>query len=440
MGFFHLDGLVPAWANAMAYANEGGKIATIPEIIQARLASPTGSYVWNRYFTTMSAEYLGIGADGRLKIIVAHRAGPLSTLEGIKQAYSYSYKSSDRNRRGGRITRKEFLKLEAGEFGKVFVVDYADYVRRFEYPFIESTKAHGFLTDQLAWARLGGMENQKQYREKMVGLNRARLMEIMLPGLDPNNSSQVFQCRTEIQRVRMHQQYTNPTILENRDQSNLPYFAYDKFHPEGELAFAHLLSIGSLGGIQYSEDKYPSIAMEISCHGWNDGTRLLMIPLGAKLDQVIEGPDARELIEKHWQDLMAETTTEFVSNMFTLMKRGNQWFTEYRTKDEIMDSSEPQFVVKSIQPVAEVRKFTTPILGYHGLFKYEISRVREFAPPQANAYCFVGEPEIVWKDGNPELQTCDIQFYRVEVDTGKQVMRAQDLSHNYELTLKLMGY
>lgn len=440
MCFYHADGLVPAWTNALAYANEGGRIATLPEIIEARMLAPTDSVVWNSYFTTRTAEYLGYGADDRLKIIVAHGVGPLATLEGIKKAYAYSYKSKDRNKRGGRITHQEFLKLEAGVYGPVHVVDYEDYVREFEYPFIEPTNYLLFRSDKLVEARFGKPELVKQFAKRLLQINQEYIIQEVIPGFDPNDGLQRWFNRTTLKQIGRNKEYLNPPILINSDEHNLPYFAYTQLHPKGEWAFAHLLSIGGNQLTKFCENYYACYISDIACHSWNDGTRFLVIPHDAKLDTVIDGPDPRMLIRKHWQELFIPTTTKFVSSMFTIMKMGDNFFTEYRGPKDVMDSAEPQFVIQSIEPVGDVIRFVTPVLGYYGFFKYEIDEMIRQAPPQANAYRFVGEPEIVWKDGDAHSQTCDVQFYKITVDSSQEIMRSQELSHNFELMLHLIGY
>ena len=100
MAFYHGNGLVPAWQQASRFASDTGRIATLPDIIDARLGSEPGTPSWERYFSTTSAEYLGRSRSGNRIIIVAHGVGPMATLDGILKAYSFEFNDKTRGRRG----------------------------------------------------------------------------------------------------------------------------------------------------------------------------------------------------------------------------------------------------------------------------------------------------------------------------------------------------
>ena len=114
MAFYHRDGLTAAWQQAMMFAEKDGRIATMPDIVAARLQAKPSASVWDKYYTTLTAEYVGYSRGGNLVLVVAHGIGPMATLEGIQKAYSWQYNDKSRNRRGGRITEKEFLDLVDG--------------------------------------------------------------------------------------------------------------------------------------------------------------------------------------------------------------------------------------------------------------------------------------------------------------------------------------
>src|SRR5437016_1386639 len=103
MAFYHPEGFVPAWKHCQAFIADNGRIATLPDIINARLRTPSegsDSVPWTTYFTTSSAEYVGVSPRGNRIVIVAHNVGPMSTLDGVLKAYSYEYKDRERTRRG----------------------------------------------------------------------------------------------------------------------------------------------------------------------------------------------------------------------------------------------------------------------------------------------------------------------------------------------------
>jgi hypothetical protein len=85
---------------------------------------------WERYYTTLTAEYFGVLA-GRTCIIVAHGIGPMSTLQGVLDTYCYQFDDKLRGNQGGRILQAEFEKLARGEYGQVSIIDYEEYRNRF---------------------------------------------------------------------------------------------------------------------------------------------------------------------------------------------------------------------------------------------------------------------------------------------------------------------
>jgi hypothetical protein len=64
MAFYHDDGLPAAWKQAMKFAGQGGRLATMPDIIAARIETQPGDMPWETYFTTLTAEYYGISQRG----------------------------------------------------------------------------------------------------------------------------------------------------------------------------------------------------------------------------------------------------------------------------------------------------------------------------------------------------------------------------------------
>ncbi|MEZ4103201.1 MAG: hypothetical protein R3B55_01385 [Candidatus Paceibacterota bacterium] len=115
------------------------------------------------------------------------------------------------------------------------------------------------------------------------------------------------------------------------------------------------------------------------------------------------------------------------------MKFAKEWFTEVSKVGDGMDSGEPEYPVTSVDTVGEPILFRTTIGGYHGFFKYAVNEVKAIAPPNANAYYLVGDPQI-----EGEHHTCMVQFYRIEADTSKRLMQADKLARDYDLMMDLM--
>ena len=168
MAFYHEKGFVPAFRQASKFAGKDGHIGTMPDVVALRLAippckelgmsNPSNPTPWDRYYTTLTAEYFGV-LVGRTSIIVAHGIGPMSTLQGILDAYRHEFDDKSHKRRGGRISQAEFDKLARGEYGDVSIIDYEKYrnrwgdrILRVPTGFRRASDAH---RDELLIARLG---------------------------------------------------------------------------------------------------------------------------------------------------------------------------------------------------------------------------------------------------------------------------------------------
>lgn len=421
MAFYHPDGFVPAWKQASAFANGGaksghkGRIATLPDIISARLSETgTRNSAWGHYFTTTSAEYCGVGKDGKRKIIVAHGVGPMATLDGIQKAYSHEYKDTERNRRGGRISREDFLKLEAGEFGKVAVVDYDELVARYEYPFLEVLTLSKALAEPLMEARLG--PRWREYLKRHAREARAFFKEEGVAAPD----------------AEAHQ---DPYLIQMEDASNCSY-QYAKVAED--QAIAHLLSIGSLSQLSHSPGRgryRTSLVCDVSCHEWWNGVRLAAVQIDASLKSIHPGVTSlRDLMYRHWQHLIKPVTEQPEAlGMRVLTKVDGKWFTQYPKQGERMDTHEAEFPITSIVEVEGGPATFTTTEGGGFFFKYGIKEVERIAPCGANAYYLPGE---VCRGGDGFIT--GIQFFRVEVDTSRRMPRQADVQNNFELLMQLL--
>lgn len=415
MGFFHVDGFVPAWKQATKFMGKDGRLGTLPDVIEARLATQPGEVPWEKYFTTLSAEYLGLSRGGTKILIVAHGIGPMSTLDGILKAYSHEFKDKERNRRGGRITREAFLDLESGKFGNVEIVEFDPLMKRYAYPFLEHLKASQAINEPLLLARFG--PRGREYINRHMRVAR------------------------EYHEEEGHGEVLNPYILQMGGASNCSYRFFDR-QCDGDSAFAHLLSIGQLvnshlSGPEYP--RYPNLTCDVNCHEWWNGVRLLGIRKGAKLNSVHGGADAYGLLRTFWKQLMVPSRESVDLGMPHLIPVGDQWFTDYPKKGASMDNWEPQFRVTSKQDVGTPVTFRTAIGGYHGFFKYDVREIQVIAPAGASAYSFTDEPECVWEDGDPKFHIRTVQFHQVTVDLSQRLMRVSELVANYDLLMSLVG-
>lgn len=143
-----------AFREALTFAGPTGQLATMPDMINMRLATKYGDVPWHQGYTktTLSAEYISHSRAGNLIAIVAHGVGPLSDLKGIIKAY---VEKGQKKPLGGTISKEEFLKLESGFYGDVEVIDLAQTFVRHEFPFRADVNGDKIAQEPLWQARLG---------------------------------------------------------------------------------------------------------------------------------------------------------------------------------------------------------------------------------------------------------------------------------------------
>lgn len=410
VAFYNSDGLVPAWNMAAKCAGKEGRIATLPDIIRARMHSPLGTPAWETYFTTNSAEYFGIGKKGRPIIIVAHGIGPMSTWDGAMKAYSYQFKDKTRSRRGGRISQKEFLDLEDGKFGEVGTVDFAKYQRMYQYPFREHLTRVDCYLDPLAKIRLGN--DAKKYFDRHAAF------------------------ATQWHAEQGHGNVEDPFILQMGIDSNCYY------HPnqlDGTVALGHLLSCGRLTQSYLSGENYPrhaSLVNDVSCHGWNDGTRLVAVTTKGELTGIKDFTTG-DLLRTHWKSLFRPVQGTVERSFFVLEELDTGvWFTQCEKKGESLDTGEAEFRVTSMEPIGEPTGFKTTVGGHPVFLKYGINEAAAIAPPGANAYAICGEPQIV---DDQKYHWVPVQFYKVTVDTSQRLVRDKELENDFDTVNRLLN-
>lgn len=374
-------------------------------------ANPTP---WDRYYTTMTAEYLGV-LGGRTCIIVAHGIGPMSTLQGVLDAYRYQFDDKSRNRRGGRISQEEFEKLARGEYGNVSIIDFEEYRNRFgegqyNVPF-RYRRASEASRDPLLVARLGPQAHE--YITRHAALAR-----------------QYYQKEASLV-------VSDPYILNVDDAGNLSYWCHEI---EPGLAFAHLTSIGGMGLAHHQSGlQLPSWACDISAHEWwNSGSvRLLGMRAGSAGD-VRDGPDARRLLHKYWQELFEPSGLDSVPDgLFVLMQMPDDtWFTQATKEGASADSYEPEFRVMSMEKVGGIERFYTDSNYPVPIFRYDIREAQAVLPKEANAYELVGDPARV--GGADDRETCPVQGYRIEVDHTQRLMRQDALANDCDRMMQLL--
>ncbi len=422
MAFYHEKGFVPAFQQAIKFAGKDGRIGTMPDVIAARLVTApykepgmidvSNSTPWDRYYTTLTAEYFGLLA-GRTSIIVAHGIGPMSTLQGILDAYRYEFDDKSRNRRGGRISQEEFEKLARGEYGDVSIIDYEEYRNRWGDRHYRAPtgyrRASDASRDALLIARLGPQAHE--YITRHAALAR------------------------EYYQKEARLVVADPYIIDVGEPGNLPYWCRQI---EPGLAFAHLTSIGCITLVHHQNGlQLPSWTCDVDPHEWWNGVRLLGVRSGT-VSEVIDGPDARNLLRKHWQELFEPSDLDRAPDgLFVLMQMPDKtWFTQVPKKGASADSYEPEFRVTSIEKVGELARFYTASNYPVPIFRYDLREAQAVLPKEANAYELVGDPTRTGGAGSQE--TCLVQGYRIEIDHTQRLVRQDVLANDYDRMMQLL--
>lgn len=462
VAFYHRDGLVAAWNFAERFAGTSGHVATLPEIVELRIGAEAGveDSPWETWYTSSSAEYLGVGADGRIKIIVAHGVGPMATIDGIKAAYKWEWGDKERNNHGGRVTHQQFLDLEDGKYGEVKVVSSADLVESDGSPLQEFDVApvsvldfqdyldatgviDGFsvfyryltaidaLRDPLIRMRLGS--NACRYLMKHESI--AKAFHLKERPNDQHSWSRGFDDRTHPYITRVEAASNCAYTVPNEEAHRLTGQWLDEPRmPEGGYALAHLLDIDAFANT-YTQEVGAMLMSSPDVHEWLNGAKFIAVPEGAVLDKgLAKGPDPAETIIEHWEHFMQPVEMGHVPITPYLLKYAHsEWFACYPKKspnDQCMDDGDVEFHVRSVKRVGDDGRFTT---DEDFFLRYKLAQVRALMPRTANAYEIIN---ISGKD-RKGLTTVTVRFYEADVDTSSRLPRTDEVARDYERLMEV---
>lgn len=458
VAFYHRDGLVPAWDFASRFAGSSGHIATLPEIVELRLGSKPGAddSPWENWYTSASAEYVGVGADGRVKIIVAHGVGPMSTIDGIKAAYKWEWGDKTRNKRGGRITNQQFLDLEAGKYGESKVIGVFDFcgpfgmfVRDFDFTPVNvldfqdyldglgSDDVTNYLTtpealrDPLIRIRLGNNGFRYLVRHMHIAKEfhrdeRPNEQHTWSQGFDDRNSPYITQ-------VEFASNCWYTTVVDSKK----PYAEWEWVPriPEAGYALAHLLDINRLTHTS-TQEVGTFLATSPGVHEWWNGSKFIAIPEGASLDNGLnESIDPAKAIREHWKHFMQPVEDGYSPITPFLLKHDirGEWFACYPKEipdDACMDTGDIEFHVRSVEPIGENGTFTTDEMFF---LRYKLSQVKAIMPRGANAYEII---DISTKNAQG-LTTVLVRFYQADVDTTRRLPRTKEVARDYDRLMEV---
>lgn len=422
MDFFHSDGFVPSYRQAAKFAGDAGHVGTLLDVVDARLATlptllggydPSNPTPWDRYYTTLSAEYVGQSRGGVKILIVAHGIGPMSTEQGVVGAYKWEFGDKTRNRRGGRITIDEFHKLEAGHYGPVEIVEFAPYLRRYQYPFLSILRASQAYEDPVIRARLGARTEKYLTQHNRLAIEFYKKEH----GLNPTKRSY------------------DPFIIKASAPNHCNY-AYREV--EDGYAFAHLLTmdqISQASGSDYGD--WRTWSCEVGPYEWWDNTRMFGVQ-GGKVGRIRKGPDAHQLLLRHWRQLMEPSGLDSAPDgLHVIMKMPDgTWFTQVPKKGARADTHEPEFQVMSMEEVGGHVRFYTDSNYPVPIFRYDRREVQAVLPESVNAYMLIGGPSVT--DGAGSRETCLVQGYRIHIDHTKRIVSEKALANDLDRMLKLL--
>ncbi len=103
--------LPDALRRALIHAGEDGFVASMPQLLHARVGADFDNIIWNTWFTANSEECVAITAGGNRVVVIVHGGGILGTPERIRTLYHASVdRASERGFTGlfaAKITPRE---------------------------------------------------------------------------------------------------------------------------------------------------------------------------------------------------------------------------------------------------------------------------------------------------------------------------------------------
>ena len=385
---------------AKKFAGENGRLATLPDIIDARIASPLGKSAWEQYLCSNSAEYFGFSREGKPLIVVAHGIGPLSTPEGVIEAYTSKLKSERTGRPSmeGRVSQEQFLDLVDGKFGEVAIVDYEKYSKMYEYPFREHLSAWQALDDPLIHARLG-------------------------------NKAESYLLRHHQEAMAWSVQENKPVgdakykILTAEDPNNYSY----QFVKPGDLPIAHLLGMNRLSYLNGE-----SLHSDIFCKEGLGHTRLVGVQGDGELKTILPSITiTNEVIAENLDRfLKPNEAPKEIPPLVGLKRIKGKWFSQFpKPEGHSMEDGGLRHLVKSLEQIGKPVPFSTEIHGYHMFVRYDIKDIQALSPTEANAYRFVSEWQIA---GEYTHHTNKVAFYKADIDHTTVIPDSDELETNFE--------
>lgn len=388
---FHSD-ILAAYELAKQYVGEDGRVATMPDVVDAKIAGDSYSPIWTRYVTTTTGEFYGKSKKGTPVVVVARDISSILADEHIIIRSTKNLRENSQIQ----LTAKEFQRLLEGDYGSVEILDHKTVVNMREYPTSVLSHADAMMNDLLLRARLGAKTDE--FLERHLKITR--------------------------------EESGNDYILTN--EHKYLYVNEKSMYKGGLLVMSQPMDARRCGG------EPSSVSSQVDISDLTSAARFIAITGKGTLAKVSDGLEsALKNIAKNWKKLLVPNKGRTPS-IYTLKEIDDQLFVQYREDDDVMGSGEPAFHVNRARKIGKEKLFVTEILGYYGFFKYELKDVKAIAPEDANAF-LMGEPENIWEYGNPVKQKVPVQFYKVDVDTSRRILRDEEVKKDIKLVKSLVS-
>lgn len=387
--FWHED-LPEAYKLASKYAGKKGRVATMPDVISAKITADEWGPLWTNYITTSSGEFYGKSKGGILIVVVGHGIDEILQDERIMKRSTKNLRENSQIQ----LTPREFQRLEDGAYGSVEVIPHSTIVNMREYPTSVLSYEQTLSKDPLLLARLGPKAVDFLAKHRDITMKESG----------------------------------NDFIIAN--DHNYPYRSRENA--------GGLITITQLQNMQRCGGEPSSVSTEVDLSDLTHAARFIAMNGKGYLGAVNEGlaPILRDLAS-NWQRLSVPYSGA-VPDFFTLTRSGDEWFTMYPKNGDGMDMGVPQFHVKNLREIEGPESFRTVIGGYHGLLKYDVNEVKSIAPKDANAYV-KGEGQIIWEGGNPKEHEVPVTFFNAEVDTSRRVLKEEEVKRDLGLVRRLLS-
>ncbi|MBI4141213.1 hypothetical protein HY485_05240 [Candidatus Woesearchaeota archaeon] len=422
MIFFSFDAM-NAFKHAIKFKGKNGRLATLPDVVDAKIAADDNDAIWHQYIATKTAEYFGSSRGGNKILIVGHNVGPFADDERVvdgefKQGFL-------------ELGRTEFRKLESGIYGPVEAFDLKDVCSDNSNDYFHLGTAKNL---KLLKARLGPrtdefLERHDKLSQKYLETTKERFTDNCIIQ-NAHDFSYKF-----LGFKRGNIKYDKNRVMYVRNCSshkNLLRHGY----------YGYLITIDAPMVTHHSHNGWSAtgVTSTVGSQKFSDAARFIAIRGEGKLEKLSEGIEGiLDDVENNVELLMVPRDPKTTCvQPYTLTQVGDNWFTQYRDEHSVMESGLPECKVVSIKAIGEPTTFRTEILGYYGLFKYELDTVKKLLPDCANAFV-MGEPHNVWENGDPKYQEAPITFFNVEINPTKRLLTPDEARKDWERILTTAG-